>query len=84
MTDSEIRLRLADHIKIILPRIRTKDFVEWISEDAQYSFYFYDALQSGACYKPAELAALILETIDLDALDGVGPFNFQPKGINHR
>ncbi len=70
MTEGEIRLRLADQIKIILPRIHTKDFVEWIREDAQYSFYFYDALESGVCSKPAELAALILETIALDALDG--------------
>ncbi|HEY7546478.1 MAG TPA: hypothetical protein VID27_16430 [Blastocatellia bacterium] len=68
MTESEIRLRLQDHIKTILPRIHPKDFIEWISNSPRYSFYFHDAQESGACAKPAEMAALILEAIALDAL----------------
>ncbi|MEW6211727.1 MAG: hypothetical protein AB1631_25445 [Acidobacteriota bacterium] len=35
LAENEIRLRLASHIKTILPRIHPKDFVEWIIDDAQ-------------------------------------------------
>ena len=69
LTESEVRLCLQDYIKTNLPRIHPIDFIEWIRDSPQYSFYFYDAQESGVCAKPAEMAALILETIALDALD---------------
>ncbi len=45
-----------------------RDFLEWIREDREYSSYYFDVQQSGACAKPAEVAALILEEIVLDSI----------------
>ncbi|HEX8184699.1 MAG TPA: hypothetical protein VF747_08100 [Blastocatellia bacterium] len=44
-------------------------FLEWIKEDRDYSYYYYDAQQSGVCAKPAEALAMILESIAADALE---------------
>lgn len=46
-----------------------QDFLEWVKEDRDYSYYYYDAQQSGVCAKPREAVALILELIALDALE---------------
>lgn len=46
------------------------DFLKWVRDDSEYNFYYYDAQQSGICAKPAEAAAMILEAIILEAIEG--------------
>ena len=45
------------------------DFLDWIREDREFSLFYFDAQQSGVCAKPAEIVAVILEMIILDALE---------------
>jgi hypothetical protein len=52
-----------------LDKIEPQAFLEWVKDDREYCWYYYDAQQSGVCAKPAEAAALILESIVLDALE---------------
>jgi hypothetical protein len=67
---NDIRTRvLADEINQALREIAPQEFLEWIKDDREYSFFYYDVQQSGVCAKPAEAVALILETIALDALE---------------
>ena len=69
-TVSDIRSRLlADKIKLIIDETDTKDFLEWLKQDRQFCYYYYDAEQSGVCAKPREAAALIVESIVMDALE---------------
>jgi hypothetical protein len=64
---------LEDMRERVLPaefdKIAPQDFLEWVKDDREYCWYYYDAQQSGVCAKPAEAAALILESIVLDALE---------------
>jgi hypothetical protein len=45
------------------------DFLNWIRDERDYSFYYYEAQQSGVCAKPVEAAAMILEAIILEAIE---------------
>lgn len=66
----EIRRRLLHpEIQALMQGVNAQAFLEKVKDDREYSFYYYDAQQTGACAKPAEVAALILESIALDALD---------------
>ena len=67
---TEIRTRvLADQINQQLREIVPQAFLDWVKDDREYAFFYYDVQQSGACAKPAELVAGILEAIALDALE---------------
>jgi len=67
---NDIRRRvLADEINSVLREIKPQAFLDWVKDDREYSFFYYDAQQSGVCAKPAEVVALILETIALDAIE---------------
>jgi hypothetical protein len=67
---NDIRTRvLADEINSVLREIRPQEFLDWVKDDREYSFFYYDAQQSGVCAKPPEVVASILETIALDALE---------------
>jgi hypothetical protein len=64
----EIRSRIIpENAAVILNQ--APDFLRWIRDDNQYSFFYYEAQQSGICAKPVEAAAMILELIILDAID---------------
>jgi hypothetical protein len=68
----QIRLRLLpEQIQSLMKEVPAQDFLEWVKEDRQYSYYFYDALQSGVCAKPAEAVAMILEAIALDSVESM-------------
>jgi hypothetical protein len=60
---------LPEKIRLLLKDIPPQEFLEWVKEDREYGYYYYDAQQSGACAKPAEAMALILEAIVMDALE---------------
>ena len=47
-----------------------KIFLDWIQEDAEYSYFYFDALATGVCAKPREAVAMILELIVRESLDG--------------
>ncbi|HET9531730.1 MAG TPA: hypothetical protein VFQ92_15335 [Blastocatellia bacterium] len=49
--------------------IDARDFLEWIKDDRELSFYYYDAQHEGVCAKPVEAAAMMLERIALDSID---------------
>ena len=67
---NEIRDRvLPGEVKRIIEEIKPQDFLDWVKEDREFSYYYFDAQQSGACRKPAEAVAMILESIALDALE---------------
>lgn len=53
----------------VMKEIEFQDFLDWVKEDREYSYYYYDAQQSGVCAKPAEATATILESIALDAIE---------------
>lgn len=70
ITRDEIVSRvLPDEIDRLMKEIAARDFLEWIKEDREYSYYYFDAQQSGACAKPPEIMAMILESIAFDALE---------------
>jgi len=56
-------------IEDILRRVNAPGFLEWIKDDREFSYFYYDVQQSGVCAKPQEAVALILEHIVLDALE---------------
>lgn len=56
-------------IEDALRRMKAPEFLEWIKDDREFSYFYYDAQQSGVCAKPQEATALILEQIVLDALE---------------
>jgi hypothetical protein len=60
---------LRDRVRSVVKEISPREFLEWVKEDREYSSYFYEAQQSGACAKPREAAALILEAIAIDAIE---------------
>lgn len=66
----EIRNKvLQEEVRRLMNEIEFRDFLDWVKEDREYSYYYYETQQSGACAKPAEAAAMILESITLDALE---------------
>ena len=70
LSPDEVRARrLAAEIDQALREITPQEFIDWIKDDREYSFFYYDLQQRGACAKPAEIVALILESIALEALD---------------
>jgi len=69
-TPDEIRNGvLAREVERIMKSVSARDFLDWVKEDREYSYYYYDAQQSGVCAKPPEAVARIFESIALDALD---------------
>lgn len=65
----EIRGRvLPEKIEALKGGFSFPDFLEWVREDREYSSYYFDVQQSGACAKPAEITALILEEIVFDSI----------------
>jgi hypothetical protein len=63
------RGKVAEAIGALLKEISPQDFLEWVKEDREYCFYYYEVEQSGACAKPREAAAMILEAIALDEIE---------------
>ena len=64
----DIRLKvLPDLIKPFLDS--AIDFLNWIKDDREYSYFYYDVQESGVCAKPVEAAALILETLIVFTLE---------------
>jgi hypothetical protein len=55
-----------DEIERLVNSLDAQGFLDWVKGDREYSYYYYDAQQSGACAKPREAAAAILEAIALD------------------
>lgn len=69
-TIEEIRARLLpERLKRGLRQMSPQNFLEWIEEDREYSFFYYEARADRVCAKPAEAVALILEKIILDDLE---------------
>ena len=67
VTDYEIRNRVLPHqIEQLVNGLDAQSFLDWIKEDREYSYYYFDVQQSGACAKAREAAALILEAIAVD------------------
>ena len=63
----EIRDRvMREQIERLVNELDAQSFLEWIKEDRDYSYYYFDVQQSGVCAKPREAAALILEAIAVD------------------
>ena len=60
---------LQEELHHVMKEIEFQDFLDWVKEDREYSYYYYDAQQSGVCAKPAEATARILESIALDAIE---------------
>jgi hypothetical protein len=70
VTRDEILNRvLPDETVRLMKKTAAQDFLEWIKENREYSYYYFDAQQSGACAKPPEIVAMILESIASDALE---------------
>lgn len=66
----DIRNRLLPgEIDRLMKEISAQDFLDWIKDDREYSYFYYDAQQSGMCAKPPEITAMILESIALDAIE---------------
>ncbi len=49
-----------------LPHGQAQAFLNWVKDDREYAFFYYEVQQMGACAKPAEAVALILEAIVLE------------------
>jgi hypothetical protein len=65
----EIRARvLPEKIGELKGDFSFRDFLEWVREDREYSSYYFDVRENGACAKPAEVAALVLEEIVFDSI----------------
>lgn len=59
---------LREAIEEALRRMKAREFLDWIKDDREFGYFYYDVQQSGVCAKPQEAAALILEHIALDAI----------------
>lgn len=69
-TPGQIRaVILPEAIESILGHVDATEFLDWIKDDREYSYFYFDAQQSGVCAKPREAAALILEQIAVDAIE---------------
>ena len=67
VTDYEIRHRVLPHqIELLINGLDAQGFLDWIKEDREYSYYYFDVQQGGACAKAREAVALILEAIAVD------------------
>lgn len=60
---------LPEAIHDVLRRLDAGAFLNWIREDREYAYFYYDAQQSGVCAKPREAAALILEQLAMAAIE---------------
>jgi hypothetical protein len=60
---------LREAIDSALRRTNAREFLDWIKEDREFSYFYYDVQQGGVCAKPPEAVALILEQIALDAIE---------------
>jgi hypothetical protein len=39
------------------------DFLTWVRESPEYSYFYFDIQERGVCAKPVEAAAMIIEAI---------------------
>ncbi|MFL6215363.1 MAG: hypothetical protein ACJ74J_15880 [Blastocatellia bacterium] len=60
---------LPEAIDSALSRLDAREFLDWVKEEREHAYFYYDAQQSGVCAKPREAAALILEQIAMDAIE---------------
>lgn len=60
---------LPKELQRVMKEIVFQDFLDGVKEDREYSYYYYEAQQIGACAKPVEITAMILEAIALDAIE---------------
>jgi hypothetical protein len=60
---------LTEAIDSTLSCLDAREFLDWIKDDREYAYFYFDAQQSGVCAKPREVAALILEQIAMDAVE---------------
>jgi hypothetical protein len=67
--DEMLNRVLPEEVERLMKDAAAQDFLDRVKDDREYSYYYYDAQQSGACAKPPEVAAMILESIALDALE---------------
>jgi len=69
-TIEDIRVSiLPARLREVIRQLSPQDFLSWIRDDREYSFFYYDAEEDRVCAKPAEAAAMILEKIVLDNLE---------------
>lgn len=68
-TEEAGRRTLPEILQAFVRDLSPQDFLKWVEEDHEYSFFYYDVHQDGFCAKPAEVAAMILERIILDHLE---------------
>jgi hypothetical protein len=69
-TSDDISNRVvSERARHVIGSASAEDFLNWIKEDREFSYYYYDVQQSGACAKAEEAAALILQAVVLDALE---------------
>jgi hypothetical protein len=64
---------LREAVQNTLSRINAQAFLDWVKDDRELSYFYYDVQESGVCAKPREVAALVLEHIALDALEKDAP-----------
>jgi hypothetical protein len=69
--DFSVKAFLADRISRVLNDLDAVSFLEWIAGDPAYSVYYYDVKEAGACAKPREVAALVLEAIAVDTMESL-------------
>jgi hypothetical protein len=63
-------IRFASLPELIKPLLESpEDFLRWVKEDRDYSYYYFDVQESGVCAKPVEAVAMILEAIVIDTLE---------------
>ena len=60
---------LSEAIESILSRLDAREFLDWVKDDREYAYFYYDSQQSGVCAKPREAAAIILEQIVMNAIE---------------
>ncbi|HEU4388574.1 MAG TPA: hypothetical protein VFV34_12305 [Blastocatellia bacterium] len=75
-TDSDsLRQRVDEQVREAVAGLDARDFIRWIADDRSYGSYYFDIKESGACAKPREVAALVLEAIAVDAAESSGDRN---------
>ena len=65
------RVEILERVSTLLAGLDARSFLTWVEEDPLYSSYYYDVHESGACSKPREVAALVLEAIAVDAIESL-------------
>ena len=61
--------RVDEQVRVAIEGLDTRGFLDWVADDPSYGSYYFDVKESGACAKPREVAALVLEAIAVDAVE---------------